>query len=91
VRIGADSRTVLRIALYFSGFMLILMDIAGDVRMSSRLVRLTVLLKPDEAERLDAYCEESGHKKSTLIARLVRDHLDHEDQRKTPRSRRQSR
>ncbi len=44
--------------------------------MSSSLVRLTVLLKPDEAERLEAYCQESGRKKSTLVARLIRDHLD---------------
>ena len=52
------------------------MEIAGVVLMASHLVRLTVLLKPQEAARLDAYCEESGHKKSTLIARLIRDHLD---------------
>ena len=35
-----------------------------------------MLLDPDEAARFEAYCEEWGFKKSTLIARLVREHLD---------------
>lgn len=39
---------------------------------------ITVLLPDDEAERFEAYCERHGFKKSTLIARLVRDHLDAE-------------
>lgn len=38
--------------------------------------RLTVLLKPDQADRLEKYCELSGHKKSTLVARLIREFLD---------------
>ncbi|MBA2920634.1 hypothetical protein GON01_06435 [Sphingomonas sp. MAH-20] len=33
--------------------------------------------RPD-AERFERFCELHGHKKSTLIARLVRDHLDRE-------------
>lgn len=37
-----------------------------------------MLLPPPEAERFDAYCEARGYKKSTLIARLIRDHLDAE-------------
>lgn len=68
--------------------MRILVEIAGGVLMASHLVRLTVLLKPQEAERLDAYCEESGHKKSTLIARLIRDHLDAAEQAPTVNGRR---
>lgn len=40
--------------------------------------RVQVLLRPDEHERLEAFCRERGHKKSTLIARLVRDHLRRE-------------
>jgi hypothetical protein len=38
--------------------------------------KVTVLLADDEFDRFDAYCEERGFKKSTLIARLVRDLLD---------------
>lgn len=41
-------------------------------------VKISVLLNPDEAARFDAYCEERGYKKSTLIARLIREHLDRE-------------
>jgi len=41
-------------------------------------VKISVLLKPEEAARFDAYCEEKGYKKSTLVARLIRDHLDQE-------------
>jgi len=37
-----------------------------------------VLLGEDDYARFDAYCRERGHKKSTLIARLVRDHLAQE-------------
>jgi hypothetical protein len=33
--------------------------------------------RPD-AERFEKFCEARGHKKSTLIARLIRDHLDRE-------------
>jgi hypothetical protein len=45
----------------------------------SQLARVNVLLSADEAERLNSYCTRHGFKKSTLIARLVREHLDHED------------
>jgi metal-responsive CopG/Arc/MetJ family transcriptional regulator len=31
-----------------------------------------------EAERFDAYCQERGFKKSTLIARLIREYLAQE-------------
>lgn len=41
-------------------------------------IRVNVLLPPTEADRLARYCEERGFKKSTLIARLVREHLDRE-------------
>jgi hypothetical protein len=44
--------------------------------MSASTVRVQVLLSPPEAERLDAFCRERGYKKSTLIARLIREHLD---------------
>lgn len=47
--------------------------------MSSNKNKITVLLGPEEFKRFSAYCEEQGYKKSTLIARLVRDHLDAEE------------
>ena len=59
--------------------------------MSTTLIRLTVLLKPEDANRLDAYCDASGRKKSTLVARLIRDHLDKESSAKTRDGRRRAR
>lgn len=41
-------------------------------------VRIQVLLDGPAAERFERFCKIRGHKKSTLIARLVRDHLDRE-------------
>lgn len=38
--------------------------------------RFQVILTDEEAERLAAYCDASGHKKSPLTVRLIRDHLD---------------
>lgn len=38
-------------------------------------VRVNVLFDPEEHERLLDYCEREGHKKSTLIARIVREYL----------------
>ena len=52
------------------------------------LKKLSVLLPEREAERFDAYCRAKGFKKSTLIARLVRDHLDAEDRTADDRSER---
>lgn len=39
-------------------------------------MRIQVLMPREEADRFDAYCREFGFKKSTLIARLVREHLN---------------
>ena len=60
------------------------MDITTNVRYSAHVVaeskqhtpRVSVLLSREEFERLDAYCAQFGHKKSTLIARLIRDFLN---------------
>ena len=38
--------------------------------------KITVLLTDEEFARFDAYCRERGYKKSTLIARLIRQYLD---------------
>ena len=43
------------------------------------LARVNVLFSIDEAERFNTYCSRHGFKKSTLIARLVREYLDRED------------
>jgi len=44
----------------------------------AQTVRVQVLMPEEEARRFEDYCRERGFKKSTLIARLVREHLDHE-------------
>ena len=41
-------------------------------------VRIQVLLQRHESERFEQYCRDNGYKKSTLIARLIKDHLDRE-------------
>lgn len=43
-----------------------------------KICKVTVLLEPTEFEHLDSYCGTYGYKKSTLISRLVRDHLSRE-------------
>ena len=47
--------------------------------MSKKRNKVTVLLDSEEFERFGASCLECGHKKSTLVARLIREHLDAED------------
>lgn len=44
----------------------------------SRNKRISVLLPPDVFRRFNAYCVEQGYKKSPLIARLIREHLQGE-------------
>jgi hypothetical protein len=38
--------------------------------------KITVLLAEEEFARFDSYCRDRGFKKSTLIARLIRQFLD---------------
>ncbi len=40
--------------------------------------RVQVLMQSAEAGRFGRFCLQRGHKKSTLIARLIREHLDRE-------------
>jgi hypothetical protein len=40
--------------------------------------KITVLLLAADFHRFEGYCQLKGHKKSTLIARLIREHLDRE-------------
>ncbi len=44
-------------------------------------------MRPGEAAAFEQYCEDLGHKKSTLIARLVREHLEREGYRRQTRTR----
>ena len=46
--------------------------------MAEKRYQITVLLDEEEHVRFNAYCNERGFKKSTLVARLIRDHLDNE-------------
>ena len=46
-----------------------------DQHVMADRVRTQVLMSREEAERFESYCRERGFKKSTLIARLVREHL----------------
>jgi metal-responsive CopG/Arc/MetJ family transcriptional regulator len=43
--------------------------------------KISVLLTEEELARFERYCVERGYKKSTLIARLIRDYLDAEQAR----------
>ena len=53
-------------------------DSGEDLSAMSDVARVHVLLPAAQGERFEAYCRSKGHKKSTLIARLIRDHLDRE-------------
>lgn len=46
--------------------------------MAAAMPKIAVLLTDAEEFRFSGYCREHGFKKSTLIARLIRDHLDNE-------------
>ena len=46
--------------------------------MAKKRNKVTVLLYAEEFERFRNYCDDRGFKKSTLIARLIRRHLDAE-------------
>ena len=48
------------------------------VETETRPSKVSVLLPSGDAARFDAYCREQGYKKSTLIVRLIRQHLDRE-------------
>jgi len=48
------------------------------MRYYSRVRKVTLLLAEPAFERFDSYCSSRGFKKSPLVARLVREHLDRE-------------
>ena len=41
-------------------------------------MKVSVLLSDDDAIRFEQYCKAKGFKKSTLIVRLIREHIDSE-------------
>jgi len=41
-------------------------------------MRITVLMNEDEGKVFEAYCQHHGFKKSTLINRLIREHIENE-------------
>ena len=45
---------------------------------TSMATKISVLVADEEALRFEAFCNERGYKKSTLIARLIKEHLDRE-------------
>jgi hypothetical protein len=47
-------------------------------------VRITVLLEDDVDAEFTAFCHERGFKKSTLAARLIREHLTYEGSSSAP-------
>ncbi len=48
------------------------------IRYYSEVRKVTLLLPEAAFERFDSYCTSRGFKKSPLVARLVREHLDRE-------------
>ena len=46
--------------------------------MPPKTLKVTVLLPREDFERFGRYCTAKGFKKSTLIVRLIREHLDRE-------------
>ena len=51
------------------------LDTRSAVMTRARRNKISVLLEGEEYERFEHYCKARGHKKSTLIARLIREHL----------------
>jgi hypothetical protein len=52
--------------------------VATILEVPDTLAKISVLLGDVEEERFTAYCREKGFKKSTLVVRLIREHLDRE-------------
>ena len=44
--------------------------------MNTKSRKVTVLLEDSQFDRFESYCEKNGHKKSTLICKLITDLLD---------------
>jgi hypothetical protein len=53
-------------------------DSSRRPNVSAKPKKITVLLEPSEFRQFDLFCKERGFKKSTLLARLIREFLDKE-------------
>jgi hypothetical protein len=73
----------LRGSSYIYSLVLTSADFSGTPQVQiNPVAKITVLLTNGEFERFQAFCDRKGHKKSTLIARLIREHLDREEAEK---------
>lgn len=50
----------------------------ASAKKTKKRKSINVILAPGEFRRLQRFCAERGHKKSTLVATLIRNHLDAE-------------
>jgi hypothetical protein len=53
-------------------------DKRHEQQMDTSKHKITVIIEDEEFARFEAYCNRNGYKKSTLICRLIREHLDSE-------------
>lgn len=51
----------------------------GKLGVMTSRKKISVLLTESEAKRFESFCIDKGYKKSTLIARLIREHLEKEN------------
>lgn len=51
---------------------------ALEARRTEFNMKVSVILPDDDAMRFEHYCKSKGFKKSTLIVRLIREHIDSE-------------
>lgn len=52
---------------------------AYDCAQGEVAMRISVILPEPDSTRFQAYCDQNGYKKSTLICRLIREHLENEN------------
>jgi len=52
---------------------------AYDCAQGDAAMRISVILPEPDSTRFQAYCDQNGYKKSTLICRLIREHLENEN------------
>lgn len=71
----------LLISMHFRGGLWLVRKQQSRCGVAEKRHQITVLLDEEEYSRFNAYCNERGFKKSTLVARLIRDHLDNEGYR----------
>jgi metal-responsive CopG/Arc/MetJ family transcriptional regulator len=58
--------------------------------MNTKNRKITVLLEESQFERFDTYCDKNGHKKSSLICKLIGDFLEANDKKENIKSSKQN-